>query len=84
MGSAGALVGQAQGIGAQGMSQRYFDPFNAYASDVYNTNTNAQASMGIAAGNRQAGLVSGGMNMFGNLFGGAMQGGLFNKQPTTY
>lgn len=81
MPAAQAIIGQGQSVGA-GAGPQYFDPFNSYAQDVYSTNANAASAQGIAAGNRQAGLVSGGLGAFGNILGGAMQGGFFNKGTT--
>lgn len=53
------LLGQGQGLGgaSQGVYGR-FDPTNAYAQDLYNTNYNAQAASKIASGNALAGVAS--------------------------
>lgn len=77
---ASSILTQGQQVGA-GAGPQYFDPMNSYAADLYNTNTNMAGSASIAAANRKAGLIGGGMNMFGDLLGGALQGGLFNKKP---
>ncbi len=67
------LFGNAAGTaGASASATRgMFDPFNAYASDLYNTNYNAQAAANIATGNNRAGVLGG---LFGGL--GALGGGL--------
>jgi len=58
-GAASGLLGQGQGFGAQSQSvYDRFDPNNAYAQDLYNTNYNAQAASKIAQGNAQAGIYS--------------------------
>jgi hypothetical protein len=58
-GAASGLVGQGQGFGAQSQSVfGRFDPNNAYAQDLYNTNYNAQAAQKLAIGNAQAGIAS--------------------------
>ena len=58
-GAAMGLLGQGQGFGAQsaGVYDR-FDPNNAYAQDLYNTNYNAQAARKIGIGNTQAAAAS--------------------------
>ena len=50
------LLGSA---GATGTTAGQFDPLNSYASDLYNTNYNAQAAANIAGANANAGMASG-------------------------
>lgn len=59
MAATGAGQNTAGGIGSATSSM--FDPTNAYASDVFNTNYNAQAAANIAGANNRAAMVSGGM-----------------------
>jgi hypothetical protein len=49
--------GQAAGAGSQSVYGR-FDPTNAYAQDLYNTNFNAQAASKIGGANALAGIAS--------------------------
>lgn len=56
------LLGGAQQQGGQSAWMRsLFDPNNAYASDVYNTNYNAQAAANIAGANNTAAVVGAGL-----------------------
>lgn len=58
-GATGSLLGGGAGFGNESqMVYDRFDPSNAYAQDLYNTNYNAQAAQKIAAGNAQAGIYS--------------------------
>lgn len=68
MAGAATQVGQTSAAGAAPSSQ--FDPFNAYASDLYNTNYNGVAAANNASASANAGL-------FGSLigFGGRLGGG---------
>lgn len=54
-----------------------FDPFNAYAADLYNTNYNAEAAANIATANNRASLIGAGIGTLGMLGGGALAGGYF-------
>ncbi len=57
------FLGQGQQQGAQSAWTRgLFDPTNAYASDVFNTNYNAQAAANIAGANNQASVVGAGLS----------------------
>jgi len=57
--SAMGFLGQGQNFGGQSQSvYSRFDPNNAYAQDLYNTNYNAQAARKIGIGNAQAGVAS--------------------------
>ena len=47
-----------------------FNPFNSYASDLFNTNYNAQAAANIAGTNATAGIIGGGLGAAGNALGG--------------
>tara|TARA_S200002703_G_scaffold17339_2_gene14318 strand:- start:403 stop:1239 length:837 start_codon:yes stop_codon:yes gene_type:complete len=62
-------------MGAAGMGQAFnpgqmFNPESAYASDLYNTNYNAQAAANIASANNKAGLFGGLMGAAGSIGGG--------------
>jgi hypothetical protein len=58
-GATGSLLGAGSGFGNQSqMVYDRFDPNNAYAQDLYNTNYNAQAARKIGIGNAQAGAAS--------------------------
>lgn len=60
---AGGMMGQGQQQGAQSAWTRgLFDPTNAYASDVFNTNYNARAAANIAEANNQASVVGAGLS----------------------
>ena len=74
-----SILGAGQSIGANSGAPS-FDPFNSYAQDVYNTNSNGQNAANIAAGNRSAGLITGGLGAFGNIYEGALKAGVFNRQ----
>lgn len=63
VGTAGASAQQTRGM---------FDPFNAYASDLFNTNYNAEASARNATANNRAAMGSG----IGALAGGFLLGPL--------
>ncbi len=65
-GSAQGLLNSSQAQTAQG-GAKLFDPFNAYASDVFNTNYNADASARIASANNTTALIGGAMSMIGGL-----------------
>ena len=71
LGQTSGLSGQAGAFGTGPSSQ--FDPFNSYASDLYNTNYNAQASANIATANNNAGLWGGLLGGLGTI-GGAIFG----------
>jgi hypothetical protein len=58
--------GQSQGLQGQSVYGR-FDPTNAYAQDLYNTNFNAKAAANIAASNMKAGMVNAGVNLVGQM-----------------
>lgn len=47
-----------------------FNPFNSYASDLFNTNYNGQAAANIAGTNATAGIIGGGLGAAGNALGG--------------
>lgn len=54
-----AILGRSSGSGASGSGMigtgaRLFDPTNAYAADIYNTNYNAEASTNLANANNRA------------------------------
>jgi hypothetical protein len=69
-GGGGGAYPQQIGTGA-----RLFDPYNAYAQDIYNTNYNAQAATNIANANAQAATNAGYWSLLGNLLGGGAQVG---------
>jgi hypothetical protein len=52
-----------------------FDPFNAYAQDLYNTNYNAQAAAATATANAQAGVTGAGIASKGQKQGAMIAGG---------
>jgi hypothetical protein len=54
---------------------RMFDPQNSYASDVYNTNYNADAAARIAKANNSNALIGGGISAFGNILSSAISPG---------
>ena len=55
------LLSQGQGsVGASGAPD--FNPFNGYASDLFNTNYNANAAAEIASGNATAGIIGAGLS----------------------
>lgn len=68
-GNAGATT-----AGANAYTQQMFNPFNAYASDLYNTNYNAQAAANIANANNRAGILGGLLGGLGSLGGGFLAG----------
>ncbi|HVU38093.1 MAG TPA: hypothetical protein VHC95_07140 [Opitutales bacterium] len=73
-GVANSTVGTAgSAIAGAGPAQQ-FNPFNSYASDLYNTQYNAQAAANIGSANQSAGL-------FGSIFGGlgGLGGGLLSN-----
>lgn len=53
-----SLLGSGQ-AGSSAAAPTLFDPFSAYAADVYNTNYNADAAAKLAASNNMAGVVGG-------------------------
>lgn len=58
------VVGQG---GAMGASAQSFDPFNAYASDLNNTNFNAKAAAKIAQANNDTAITAAGINAAGSI-----------------
>lgn len=73
-GSNAGLFGMGAGAIQQNAGIRNnFDPFNAYASDLYNTNFNAQMNANVATANNRAGIIGGLLGMGGRL-GGAYLG----------
>lgn len=52
-----AMMQQGAAGNAYGQSASYFNPFSAYASDLYNTNYNAQVNAAVANANNSAGLM---------------------------
>jgi hypothetical protein len=64
--TAGGLVGQAGGLASGAPT---FDPFTAYASDVFNTNYNAKAAANIANANNQNALMGAGISAAGSAAG---------------
>lgn len=81
--TAQAASAYGQGSSVYGLSgMRLFDPYNSYASDLYNTNYNAQAAANIASANNSQAAMMGGMSGLSNLAGMGMvagaQGGWFN------
>jgi hypothetical protein len=67
------LTGQAQNMAA-GAGPQLFDPFNAYAGDLYNTNYNAQAAAKIASANMKSQLMGAGIGALGSIGGGYAMG----------
>jgi len=61
---AAGMVGQGTGMGGSGQS---FDPFNAYASDLFNTNYNAKAAAKIAQGNADTAITTSAISAAGNM-----------------
>lgn len=60
--AAQGLLNQGLGLGGQSQSvYNRFDPMNAYAQDLFNTNYNAQAAANIASSNAKAGIISSGL-----------------------
>lgn len=59
-GAAGPMAGALGGMTRQSATQ--FDPFNAYASDLYNTNYNAANARSISGANNAAGIVGGALS----------------------
>ena len=68
-----ALVGQAGGVSA-GAGPRLFNPESGYASDVYNTNYNAEAAARISAANNRSALIGAGIGAMGSFGGGYLAG----------
>lgn len=64
-----SLAGQGSGV-ASGGGPRLFDPFSAYAADLYNTNYNAEAAANIASANNMTALAGSAMEMAGGIAGG--------------
>ena len=63
--AAQGLLNQGLGAGAQSQSvYGRFDPTNAYAQDLYNTNYNAQAASKIGGANAMAGIFSSAVGAF--------------------
>lgn len=56
-----ALLGQGQSAAA-GAGPSLFNPESAYASDLFNTNYNAQAAADIAQVNATSGIIAGGLS----------------------
>lgn len=54
-----------------------FNPFNSYASDLYNTNYNSELNSRIASSNNSAGLLGGLLGFGGKLGSAAIGQGLF-------
>lgn len=77
-----AILGRASGAGGGGGGGGYpqqigtgahlFDPTNAYAQDLYNTNYNAQAAAGIANANNQAATNAGYVKAGGSVLAAAL------------
>jgi len=63
-GLAGSVVGQG-GQATQGAPS--FDPFNAYASDLFNTNYNARAAAKIAQANNDTAITAAGIQAAGSV-----------------
>lgn len=61
---AGGVVGQGTTAGSTGQS---FDPFNGYASDLYNTNFNAKAAAKIAQANNDTAITAAGISAAGSV-----------------
>lgn len=59
-GAQGLLGMGSQNVGAAGAPD--FNPFNAYASDLFNTNYNGNAAAEIASGNATAGIIGAGLS----------------------
>jgi len=75
-------TGQATTAGSNAYTQNMFDPFSAYAADLYNTNYNAQAAANIASANNSSGLFGSTLGAIGTLGGGLLGNtGLFGKKP---
>lgn len=77
IGTNAGLAGMGQGVTGQNAGIRNnFDPFNAYASDLYNTNFNAQMNANVATANNRAALI-------GSLLGaaGTAAGGYLGRPP---
>lgn len=84
-GQAASAYGQGSNVyGLSGM--RLFDPYNSYASDLYNTNYNANAAANIASANNAQAGVMGGLSGLSNLAGLAAvagsRGGWYNGGST--
>lgn len=79
VGSNQALFGNAQGTNANGNSQAagMFNPFNGYASDLYNTNYNAAAAANIATANNNASLWGSAIGGIGKLGAAGIGAGWF-------
>jgi hypothetical protein len=78
-GSNANLFGNATGTaGASAATTRgMFDPYNAYASDLYNTNYNGSAAAGIANANNNTALLGGLIGTAGKLGGAGIAAGMF-------
>ena len=63
-GMASGVVGQGS---AAGQSAPTFDPFNAYASDLFNTNYNSKAAAKIAQANNDAAITSAAISSAGSV-----------------
>ena len=57
-GAASGVIGQTQGMQAG----TAYNPLNSYASDLFNTNYNADAASRIAGSNNAAGVIGGGLS----------------------
>lgn len=71
--SQGGMTSSGQ-LGNQNV-QNYFNPLNAYASDLYSTNYNAVEAARLGAANNSTGKKVGWMNMAGSIIGGLLGGG---------
>ena len=65
------LTQQGQSM-AQDSNPNQFDPWNAYSSDLFNTNYNAKAAANIANANRRTQLIGSSIGALGSLGGGAL------------
>jgi hypothetical protein len=65
---------------ASAATRNQFDPFNAYASDLFNTNYNSQAAANISAGNNSAALLGAGIGAVGRV--GSVYAGNRGTQPS--
>lgn len=62
---ASGVINQGGSVAAQGAQS--FDPWNAYASDLYNTNFNAKSAAAIADANNSTAITSAGISAAGNM-----------------
>lgn len=78
--STGALLTGANTTGnTANAGSTLFNPMNAYASDLYNTNYNAQVASQIAAQNRNAALSGAAIGGATNILAGSLAGGYFSN-----